>query len=518
VKEEKESFEINSAAVTDRGLNERRPVNEDAYFADKDLRLFVVADGVGGAQAGEVASQTAIEVISEAFRHQRAGEDVEELMEIAIQRANQSIYRMAREHPQFASMATTIVALYLDGTRATIGHVGDSRLYLIAPDGHIYRETQDHSVVEDEVRAGRLTPEEALRHPGRNIINRALGAESNVEVDLKTIEVQEGSTFLLCSDGITRHISDGELEGILSHAQNLQAACETLKMICYERGAEDNLTAVVVRVGEMQAASDAASAPQFDEDETTITAVRPAFAAAAASGIVAAAPNQNVAAAEVARESPTKEKTSDSDSTTLTSAPGKSRVTYFAEDHSLLNADLAPPRRGVLSSLLMGIIAVLIVGGFGALAFYLGTMNPTFFDKYLKRDGAPNAAANSAPIAASPNSSEAAYEQRRREVDRAPGAAAKQFEQEANGKPLDSQDPQFLYLYGRALLLSGRTNDARQAFDKSLALIGQRAGTGRDSLKTDASLAAAAAALKSGDATAMQTASKTLDEVVEKQP
>src|SRR6266481_8967291 len=118
---------LKSAAVTDRGLSEKRPLNEDSFLADSERGIFAVADGVGGAEAGEVASQTAIEVLDEAFRHHLDGADIEDLMELAIQRANASIHRMSHEHAKLSMMATTIVALHLKGKIATIGHVGDSR-------------------------------------------------------------------------------------------------------------------------------------------------------------------------------------------------------------------------------------------------------------------------------------------------------------------------------------------------------------------------------------------------------
>ena len=175
---------VQSASLSDRGLNERRPLNEDSFLADRERSIFAVADGVGGAEAGEVASQTAIEVLDEAFRHQTEGSDVEDLMELAIQRANASIHQMAQDHARFAMMATTIVALHVNGNLATIGHVGDSRLYRLSPDGQLYRETEDHSIVEEEVRAGRMTPEQAANHPSKNVISRALGAEDVVEVDM----------------------------------------------------------------------------------------------------------------------------------------------------------------------------------------------------------------------------------------------------------------------------------------------------------------------------------------------
>src|SRR5215207_2264766 len=248
--EQTKTLQVQSAALTDRGLNERRPLNEDAFLQDPERTIFAVADGVGGAEAGEVASQTAIEVLDEAFRHQTADADIEDLMELAIQRANASIHQMAQEHTKFAMMATTIVALHIKGDIATFGHVGDSRLYRLTPDGQLHRETEDHSIVEEEVRAGRMTPEQAANHPSKNVISRALGAEQGVEVDMKTMEVEDGTEFLLCTDGITRHISDNELRQLMVVSNNLDELCSELKRRCYDRGAEDNLTAIVVRVGE----------------------------------------------------------------------------------------------------------------------------------------------------------------------------------------------------------------------------------------------------------------------------
>src|SRR6185369_2620749 len=241
---------VDVASVSDRGLSDKRPLNEDSLLADADRGIFVVADGVGGADAGEVASQTAVDVLNDAFRQKITdGEDVEDLMELAIQRANSSIHQMAAENPRFSMMATTVVALHLDGNRATIGHVGDSRLYRITPDGKLHRETEDHSVVEEEVRAGRMTPEQAANHPSKNVISRALGAEDSVDADMKVIEVEDGTSFLLCTDGITRHLPDNELREILTSGRTPNDLCEEMKRRCYQRGAEDNLTAVVIQVG-----------------------------------------------------------------------------------------------------------------------------------------------------------------------------------------------------------------------------------------------------------------------------
>src|SRR3982751_4532040 len=274
MKNQSESIEIKSASISDRGLSEKRPLNEDSFLADPQRRIFAVADGVGGAQAGEVASQTAMEVLDEAFRHQEEDADIEDLMEIAIQRANNSIFRMAQEHPKLSMMATTVVALHLDGRTATIGHVGDSRLYRLTPDGHLHRETRDHSVVEEEVRAGRMTREQAANHPSRNVISRALGAEDGVEVDMNTLDVEDGTAFLLCSDGITRHIQDDEIRELLLSGQDIEDVCAEMKKRCYERGAEDNLTAVIVRVGDMERTI----SPEEAED-MTLASARPALAA-----------------------------------------------------------------------------------------------------------------------------------------------------------------------------------------------------------------------------------------------
>lgn len=242
------TFNITSGAVSDRGLSEKRPQNEDSYLEMAQCGIYAVADGVGGAQAGEVASQMAVEILGEAFTNRRDGDDAESVMLAAIGQANSAIHQMSHELPQLANMATTIVTLHIAGNIATIGHVGDSRLYRVDRDGNLFAETADHSVVAEEVRAGRMTAEQAENHPSRNIISRALGAESNVDIDLKTIMIEPGTAFLLCSDGITRHVTDQEIKGVLTFGGTPDEVCEYLKGVCYARGAEDNLTAVVIKV------------------------------------------------------------------------------------------------------------------------------------------------------------------------------------------------------------------------------------------------------------------------------
>lgn len=276
-----QSFRITSASVSDRGLNEKRPHNEDAFLEIPQSGLFAVADGVGGAQAGEVASQMAMEILAEAFVNLDERNDAEEVMQTALKRANSAINKMSMELPQLSQMATTVVALHIAGNIATIGHAGDSRLYSLDADGTLRRETADHSMVAEEVRAGRMTEEQADNHPGKNIISRALGAEPIIEIELKTVMVSENTTFLICSDGVTRHIGDPELGALLRSSRDLNAICERIKAICFERGAQDNLTAVLVRLdaaGQSQPV-DAAASGRIQLEEITVAAPRSPVAA-----------------------------------------------------------------------------------------------------------------------------------------------------------------------------------------------------------------------------------------------
>ncbi|MBK9165656.1 MAG: serine/threonine-protein phosphatase [Acidobacteria bacterium] len=242
------NFAVISATVSDRGLSEKRPENEDSFVAMDAAGLYAVADGVGGAQAGDVASQMAVEILGEAFTHYGDSVDPEDIMQVALERANEAIYRMSTELPQLSTMATTIAAVHISGNIVTIAHVGDSRVYRVDPDGVLHRETNDHSLVEEEVRAGRMTPEQAANHPSKNVISRALGAEATVAVELKTIMVDPGTSFLVCSDGITRHLEDPELEHLMTTGMAPDMLVTQMKDICYDRGAEDNLTAIVIKI------------------------------------------------------------------------------------------------------------------------------------------------------------------------------------------------------------------------------------------------------------------------------
>jgi protein phosphatase len=508
---------IKAAFISDRGLSEKRPLNEDSFIADTERRIFAVADGVGGAQAGEVASQTAVEVLDEAFRHHIDGADIEDLMEIAIQRANSSIFQMAHDSPKLSAMATTVVALHLDGRIATIGHVGDSRLYRLSPDTSLHRETADHSVVEEEVRAGRMTPEQAAHHPSRNVISRALGAESGVEVDMKTIEVEDGTAFLLCSDGITRHIPDSEIRDLLASTPDIDSVCAEMKRRCYERGAEDNLTAVIVRVGSF------IPAPTFDtDDDRTILSTDPALAttkpdmeAVAAAAAVADTPAQVVpinaqaaTAAPVASPAP---------------APANALPPPPVGENNAhaTNPVLALEEQGKSRSRKGGgaraLLLLLLIAGIGAAAFYGG-----MYYQRQRADIVPQAAATPTP-APTPVDMIREFETKRQQVDRDAANMAKTLRDEAAAKgianPLDSTDPEFLYLYGRALMLMGDNQSAMPVFERAIALLNENTSSPlHEKLRVEARVAVQAVALRLRrlQPDAEQRAIRAFDELVNK--
>jgi serine/threonine protein phosphatase PrpC/TolA-binding protein len=234
--------------VCDRGLSPKRPVNQDRFLAIPERGLFAVFDGVGGQRAGEVASQTAAETIEEALTHNSADGSSVELIRRAIDFANRDVFELAESDPAYKTMATTVALIHVDRNQVTVAHVGDSRVYRLE-DGRFYRETVDHTDLNDDIRAGRIVREQAAELASRNIINRALGVESVVEVEIKSIHARDGARFLLCSDGIYRHLSDEEIARVLSEHKDPQHAADELKRIVHQRGADDNLTAVVVQMG-----------------------------------------------------------------------------------------------------------------------------------------------------------------------------------------------------------------------------------------------------------------------------
>ncbi len=250
-------LKITVGTVTDRGLNPKRTANEDRLLALPQARLFLVADGVGGRRGGQVASQTVVDVFKQAFNDQpHRANDLLTVLKQTIHLSNRSIYDSSNELAELHGMATTVALVAaLNDNRAIIGHVGDSRVYRF--DGRdLICETEDHSEVNDAVRSGVLSAAQAAHHPRRNVINRAIGAEAEVEADFKIVPLNEFTSFLLCSDGVTRHLNDAELTELMRAGLHPQKLCTQVKEICFERGAEDNLTAVVVDFGERRYADE----------------------------------------------------------------------------------------------------------------------------------------------------------------------------------------------------------------------------------------------------------------------
>lgn len=497
------TLQIRAAVISDRGLSEKRPLNEDSYLSDPARRIFAVADGVGGANAGEVASQTAMEVLDDAFRHHEPGADIEDLMELAIQRANASIHQMAREHPKLSAMATTVVALHLDGHIATIGHVGDSRLYRLTPDGRLHRDTADHSVVEEEVRAGRMTPEQAATHPSRNVISRALGAEPSVEVDMKILEVEEGTSFLLCSDGITRHIPDNEIREILSSYEDLEEACTEMKRRCYERGAEDNLTAVVIRIGSMP--------EQTAGDEQTLVTERSDL-----HDTLPGLPRESAPAAPQQQPVGTTTRLTPASRIAFPAPAAANDSAAPAPSVPFQPQPAAPPRpqpaqaseaRSSSGSIGRVFVVLLLLAGVGVAAYFAGR-----YQAGREQAAAEDIKAQTTNVLTPPDAA-SEFDRRRREIDRDPKGGLARLERESNGRPTDSADPEFLSLYGRALLLLNRHDEAGRAFKLAAEKLKDRSG--RDPLKVETRIAAAAAAVRSNNQQTSLAASKDLEDVFE---
>jgi len=238
-------------ALSDCGR--KRESNEDAFGFLIDFGIFVVCDGMGGAAAGEVASSQAIEEMLRNFSahaqpwpsHEAAVQAAEE----AIVAANDAVYRRAERNPKFAGMGTTLVALVCAGPQAWFLNVGDSRGYRLR-DRQLRQITLDHSLVDEHVRMGRMTQEEALRSPLRNIITRALGTREKVTPDVFELDPQPGDLFLLCSDGLTRDLSNAEIESILNEDLPLDELCKNLIDAENEAGGGDNITCMLVRAEE----------------------------------------------------------------------------------------------------------------------------------------------------------------------------------------------------------------------------------------------------------------------------
>jgi len=255
-----------NAAATDPGKRRRR--NEDAYVVAPPL--FAVADGMGGAQAGEIAARIAATVL----RESSGREAVVEL----IKEANRRVFEAASGDEARSGMGTTITAAVVEADRVQIGHVGDSRAYRLR-DGRLEQLTEDHSLVAELVRSGRLSPEEADVHPQRSVITRTVGTDPDVDVDTFSVDARAGDVFMLCSDGLTTMVADETiLELVERNRESLEQAAKALVDAANKGGGEDNITIVLFELGAngVASAEDTATLPQVDEppgaaDEDTLS-------------------------------------------------------------------------------------------------------------------------------------------------------------------------------------------------------------------------------------------------------
>ena len=266
-----------SAVVSDTGRRRRR--NEDQYVCEPPL--FAVADGMGGAQAGEVASGLAAAVLNEAHGDERGEERVSAL----IQEANRRVFQRSSEDESTSGMGTTMTVALVDGDTIAFGHVGDSRAYRVRG-GKLEQLTDDHSLVGELVRSGRLSPEEAESHPQRSVITRALGTEPDVDVDTFTVETEPDDLYLICSDGLTDMVSPRDLQELLvRNLSDLDAAARALVDAANAGGGEDNITVVLFQITgaeeagetrEMPVAVVAEPEPEAKEDdEDTLSGLEP---------------------------------------------------------------------------------------------------------------------------------------------------------------------------------------------------------------------------------------------------
>jgi protein phosphatase len=234
-----------AAALTDRGR--KRPSNEDAFGFSVEHGVYVVCDGMGGAAAGEIASSIAVDEVLRQLTSGRGGDvSLPELAEKAVCAANAAVYTRAQRNQRLSGMGTTLVVLVVEERRAWVFNVGDSRVYRLR-NGRMEQITLDHSLVEEQVRMGRMTESEALRSPLRNVITRALGTQNCVTPDSFELEAEPGDVFMLCSDGLTRELKDAAIEAILQCNVALEDRCARLIEGAKKAGGHDNITCLLVQ-------------------------------------------------------------------------------------------------------------------------------------------------------------------------------------------------------------------------------------------------------------------------------
>ena len=243
-------------------LGRQRQGNEDSYFVRAPL--FVVADGMGGAQAGEVASEMAVESFDRGLPD---GEPAAGLVRV-IEDANRRIHDRSRAEAQRAGMGTTVTAAYVGEQEVTIAHVGDSRAYLLR-DGDLIRLTHDHSLVGELVARGKLTEEQAETHPQRSVITRALGPEPDVQVDVQAYQARAGDVFMVCSDGLTSMVPEARVKPILEGAGSLEQAGRELIAAANDAGGRDNITVILFRLEDVEGGEETAAVARDEPARTS---------------------------------------------------------------------------------------------------------------------------------------------------------------------------------------------------------------------------------------------------------
>lgn len=228
-----------------------REINQDAFFAMPGERIFVVADGVGGHSAGEIASRTAVTELADDIRKnpvlpEDGDEVIKEKFNSTISHVNNIIFDMAREKAP-KGMATTLVVVYVGEKSAYLMNIGDSRAYLIR-EGSVMQMTEDHTYVNGLLKKGLITPERALNHPDKNMITRALGAEESVKPDFFKFDILKGDKILLCTDGLYNEVSSEMIRRIIDNADDMRAACDELIITANRNGGNDNITALAIKL------------------------------------------------------------------------------------------------------------------------------------------------------------------------------------------------------------------------------------------------------------------------------
>lgn len=238
---------VEVAGKTDIGCVRKN--NEDNFGYDSRYGIFVVCDGMGGQAAGEVASKMAVDILLDYFRGAGGNGHNAQSLAGAIQLANRSIHEAGLGEMGRLGMGSTVVAALVRGHSLAIGHVGDSRIYLVRQ-GAIQQLTQDHSLVMEQVRLGYITQDQAEKSELQNVILRALGADTEVEADVEDLVAMPGDKLLMTSDGLTRHVRDDEILKIMNGSQRLEDACNNLIQAAKERGGDDNITCLLLRIVE----------------------------------------------------------------------------------------------------------------------------------------------------------------------------------------------------------------------------------------------------------------------------